>query len=127
MKSLNNVVPEIPIYWQTLRYFDPLFRDAKKYKLECVKGRKEWLYKVAYNGRSVIVQFDVSKDLLEAKEFESESPITSFYRYGLVVSAILVVAAGYLTIAYSSLLGLIGLVPLSILVPLVIKSAKIRT
>lgn len=48
----------------------------------------------------------------------------SFYKHGLIASGILIAGAVYLAVAYTPLFGLISLIPLSVIVPLIIKTAK---
>lgn len=59
--------------------------------------------------------------------FVGKSVWMSFYKHGLIASGILIAGAVYLAVAYTPLFGLISLIPLSVIVPLIIKIVRMRT
>lgn len=115
----------IPLYWETLRYFDPLIRDADRYSITCKKGKKEWEYAVSYDGSIMNVRFDVSGELPNVVEVRRSDLLRSFYKYGVVISVVLAGASIFFGVLFSPLISLVSLVPLSVTIGVMFAARKL--
>lgn len=109
----------VPIHWQTLKHLEPLLRDVDFY----IYGRKkpgEWIYHTVCSKREIVAHFDVSGDIVQVKKGEFKSPFSTFYRYGLVALGFFSAGAVYLGITYSISVGVLGLLPILLLLSILI-------